>query len=175
MNNALLALLPVLLVSPALAQKLAVKIVDRQNHEAEYTYVVPERSTSRSNTNVNCVGGDATVDCKAATTTTTSSTPAQHVSYRVRGATFALQLPDGRVAVVNCESKYAPLHSWAAALASQDDSSLSTGNQRSCRIPLANNIDAEFNGNRAKLEWPVSIDGKKMESETYKVLGVLPK
>ena len=30
-------------------------------------------------------------------------------------------------------------------------------------------------GDKAKLNWPVSIDGKKMESETYKILAVLAK
>jgi len=42
-------------------------------------------------------------------------------------------------------------------------------------MPLVDDIEAEFNGNKAKLQWPVSIDGKKIESETYKILGVLPK
>ena len=27
----------------------------------------------------------------------------------------------------------------------------------------------------AKLIWPVSLDGKKMQSETYKILGILDK
>jgi len=30
-------------------------------------------------------------------------------------------------------------------------------------------------GDKAKLKWPVSIDGKKMQSETYKIIAVLPK
>jgi hypothetical protein len=33
----------------------------------------------------------------------------------------------------------------------------------------------DFKGDKAKLKWPVSIDGKKMEAETYKTLGVLDK
>jgi hypothetical protein len=28
-------------------------------------------------------------------------------------------------------------------------------------------------GDKAKLQWSVSLDGKKIESETYKILGVL--
>jgi hypothetical protein len=92
-----------------------------------------------------------------------SITPAQEVSFHVRGATFSLQLPDGRVAVVNCESKF------AERLAGP------RGNHRSCRMPLMDDIEAEFDGDKAKLRWPVSLDGKKMESETYKVLGVLAK
>jgi hypothetical protein len=87
--------------------------------------------------------------------------PAQQLSYHVRGATFSLQLPDGRVAVVNCESKYAPHGDYI--------------NRRSCRRPLVNDIVVEFDGDKAKLFWSVSIDGKKMESETYKILAVLDK
>jgi len=34
-------------------------------------------------------------------------------------------------------------------------------------------IQAEFDGDKAKLKWSVSIDGKKLESETYKIVGVM--
>ena len=44
------------------------------------------------------------------------------------------------------------------------------GNRRSCRTPLVESIQADFNGDNAKLIWPVSLDGKKMQSETYKIL-----
>ena len=36
-------------------------------------------------------------------------------------------------------------------------------------------FQTEFNKDNAKLVWPVSLDGKKMESETYKILAVLDK
>jgi hypothetical protein len=36
-------------------------------------------------------------------------------------------------------------------------------------------IQAEFKGEKAKLERAVSLDGKKTASETYKVLAVLEK
>jgi hypothetical protein len=49
------------------------------------------------------------------------------------------------------------------------------GNRRSCRVPLVDNIQADFNGDNAKLIWPVSLDGKKMQSETYKILAILDK
>jgi len=42
-------------------------------------------------------------------------------------------------------------------------------------MPIVDHIQVEFSGNRAKLKWPVSIDGKKIESETYKILGVIDK
>jgi hypothetical protein len=152
-----------LMAAPAFAQKLAVKIISRQNNDTDYTYVVPGYSASNSNTNANCFGNVNNVNCNGSTRTTGSSTPAQQVSYHVRGATFSLQLPDGRVAVVNCESKFAERYAGPQ------------GNRRSCRVPLADEIEAEFDGDKAKLKWSVSLDGKKMESETYKILGVLAK
>jgi hypothetical protein len=40
-------------------------------------------------------------------------------------------------------------------------------------MPLVNDIQVEFDGDSAKLRWPVSIDGKETESETYKILAIL--
>jgi hypothetical protein len=145
----------------ASAQNLAVKIVDRQDNETDYTYVVPAHFYSNSNTNVNCNVGDNYANCNGSTLTTGTSTPAHQVSFHVQGATFALRLPDGRIAVVNCRSKFAERFAGPA------------GNHRSCRMPIVDNIQAAFRGDNARLEWVVSIDGKKTQSETYKVLGIL--
>ncbi len=41
-------------------------------------------------------------------------------------------------------------------------------------MPLIDVIQADFKGKNAKLIWPVSLDGKKTESETYTILGILP-
>jgi hypothetical protein len=147
----------------ALGQKLEVKIVDRQDNETEYTYFVNRHFSSQSNSHANCIGTDNSVNCSGSTTTSGYSTPAHQVSYHVRGATFSLLLPDGRVAVVNCESKFAEHMAGPA------------GNHRSCRKPLLDNIQADFHGDKAKLEWVVSLDGKKKQSETYRVLAVLEK
>ena len=87
----------------------------------------------------------------------------QHGSFSVRGATFSLLLPDGRIAVVNCDIKFAEHFAGAA------------GNHRNCRQPVVDNIQADFHGGNAKLEWVVSLDEKKTQSETYKVLGILDK
>lgn len=149
-------------VSPVFAQKLNVKIIARQDNETEYTYVVAGYSSSNSNTNVNCFG-DTNVTCNGSTTTTGVSTPGHQVSFHVRGATYSLLLPDGRIVVVNCESKFAEHMAGHA------------GNHRSCRMPLVDDIEAEFNGDKAKLKWNVSLDGKKTASETYKILAVLSK
>jgi len=147
----LVVVMGVFVAAPVFAQKLAVKIINRQDSNTNYTYVVPGHATA------NCFAGATTVNCNG------TNLPAQQISYHVSGATFSLQLPDGRVAVVNCESKFAEHFAGHQ------------GNRRSCRTPLVDDIQVEFNGDKAKLEWPVSIDGKKIESETYKVLGVLPR
>jgi hypothetical protein len=140
------------------AQKLDVKIIDRQDSATGYTYTAPAYFNSQSNSNINCYGD---VTCNASTTTSGSISPPRKISYQVRGATFTLQLPDGRAAVVNCESKYMPRGDYI--------------NRRDCRMPLVDNIQAEFHGDKAKLTWIVSLDGKKTQSETYKVLAILDK
>jgi len=77
----------------------------------------------------------------------------------LRGATLTLVLPNGDSAVVNCTSKF---HERFAG----------PGNVRSCRVPLVNEFEAIFDGDKAKLFWPTSLDGKKIESETYKIIAV---
>lgn len=91
----------------ASAQKLDVKIVDRQEHDNRYTYFVPGHSYSISNTNVNCDGGVNYANYNGTSTTPTVSIPAQHGSSSVRGLTLSLLPPDGRIAVVNCDIKFA--------------------------------------------------------------------
>lgn len=157
-----IAVLVLLSSFPALGQKLKVRIVDRQDNATEYAYVVPGHFSSTSNAGANCYG-DSYVNCSASSRTTGYSTPAQQISYQVSGATLTLLLPDGRAVVVNCVSKFAEHFAGPA------------GNHRSCRVPLVDNIEADFHGDKAKLKWPVSLDGKKMRSETYKVLAILGK
>jgi len=158
-----IAALVLVCASSASAQKLNVKIIGRQDSDTDYTYVVPEYSFSNSTTNGNCNGNENNVNCNGSANTTRSSTPAHQVSYHVRGATFTLQLPDGRAAVVNCKSKFKERMAGVA------------GNHRSCRVPLVDNVQADFHGDKAKLMWVVSLDGKKMQSETYKILAILDK
>ncbi len=131
-KTAVLVLIILVCGTYASAQKLAVKIIDRQENDTDYTYVVPAHWFSNSNTNVNCNGSDANVNCNGSTNSAGTITPAHQVPYHVRGATFTLQLPDGRAAVVNCESKFKERMAGPA------------GNHRSCRMPLVENIEAEF-------------------------------
>src|SRR5271170_4067990 len=162
MKLAVAGLILVCAVSAA-SQKLSVKILNRQDYETDYTYIVPGHFSSESSSVVNCNGGDSSVNCNGSGTTTGTSMPAVQVPFHVRGATFTLLLPDGRAAVVNCESKF------------KERMAGPRGNRRICRMPLVDEIQAEFHGDNAKLEWVVSIDGKKKQSETYKVLGILGK
>jgi hypothetical protein len=143
------------------AQRVNVKIVDSQTSDINYSYVVPGQWTGASNSNASCFGVGASVNCSGSTTATGSVIPPRHVSYDVRGATFTLKLPDGQLVVVNCESKYRLRGDHI--------------NRRSCRMPLVGDIQAEFGGDKAKLIWPVSLDGKKTQSETYKIVAVLNK
>jgi hypothetical protein len=147
----------------ALAQKFDVKIIDRRDNETDYTYVVPGHFNCETSSYANCNGDENAVNCNGSATSSGFSMPAHQVSYHVRGATFSLRLPDGRVAIVNCESKFAERFAGPE------------GNHRSCRTPLVDDIQADFHGDKAKLEWVVSLDGKKKQSETYRVLAILNK
>jgi hypothetical protein len=88
--------------------------------------------------------------------------PALSATFQVQGATLSLLLPDSRIVVVNCDAK-ANWTNWHQ------------GVYRDCRVPAADTVDAEFDGDKAKLIWSVSLDGSKKESETYKIIGVLTK
>jgi len=156
--NCAIAGLFVALAGTAAAQNFTVRVVGHQDSETDYSYVVSAHFNSQSNSEVNCFDSS----CHGSTATYGYITPAHEVPFHVRGATLTLQLPDGRLAVVNCESKFAERFAGPQ------------GNRRSCRVPLVEEIDADFHGDKAKLEWVVSLDGKKKQSETYKVLAVLP-
>ena len=153
----------------ASGQTMNVKIIQRQNSRTGYTFQIPGQASSKSSGNANCdansYGISTNVNCRGSDTTSTTITAPQTISYSVTGATFSLLLPDGRVAVVNCAFKVKGFEAgWTGN---------SAASSRSCRVPLVTSIQAEFKGKNAKLKWPVSIDGKKFESETYRILAVL--
>jgi hypothetical protein len=150
----------------ASGQMMSATIIDRKNRETKYTYVVPGQFSSHSNTDLGCTGDSTSLNCSGSTTTAGVSSPSAVVSYAVEGATLSLLLPDGRVAVVNCAVKQ-KLNAMGLATLSQPTS------PRSCRVPFLSNIQVDFKGKGAKLIWPVSLDGKKTESETYKIVAIL--
>ncbi len=135
-----------------------VTIIERQRTQTSYARDTPGSSTFTTVGDAGCGGYLGVANCTTTSTTRQVNTPARHMDYEVQGATLSLLLPDGRVVVVNCSSKYSPradpIH------------------RRSCRIPVANQIEAVFEGDQAKLMWPVSLDGSKAESEMYKILGI---
>lgn len=123
---------------PAFGQKMDVKIIQSQVNMTGYAGYVPGYISVAGNTVI--------------------GSPARGVEYNVAGATYSLLLPDNRVVVVNCVSKYAMKADYV--------------NKRDCRMPIVENIKAEFKGSNAKLIWSVSLDGKTTQSETYKILGI---
>jgi hypothetical protein len=146
----------VLAMSPAVfAQTLLVHIVQRHDTKTELTAVIPEGADATP-------AKSSTTEKKAASGKSTGAadkgTPTR--SYTVTGATLTLQLPDRRLVQVSCESKYALRFDYI--------------NRRSCRTPPADEVTAEFNGDEAKLVWSVSLDNRKMQSETYTILNILP-
>jgi hypothetical protein len=94
--------------------------------------------------------------------TATTNRTTYHISGNqdVVGHKVVLQIPDGRLVTVACSSKYAPHGDYV--------------NRRSCRVPLASNVHVEVWKDNAKMYWGTSIDNSKVESETYKIIGVLP-
>lgn len=144
------------------AEKMAVTIIDRRDGESTYGYVVPGRSTTNTQANADCSKAINSVNCSGAATSTTLATPSVVGTYTVSGSTLSLRLPDGRLVVVNCDSK--PNHTeWTGR------------GVRNCRVPTTDKIQAEFDGEKAKLVWSVGIDGKKTQSETYKIITIIEK
>lgn len=155
MRYTLLSLLFVATIAQGAPKKLQVSIVNRQSSDTQYAYAVPGYSST--NCSAVAYAGTATGSCYG------SSSPGMVGSYHVTGATLSLLLPDGRIVVANCNSKL-NMNDWST-----------TNMRRSCREPITDDVQAEFNGDSAKLEWSVSIDGKKKQRETYKIIGILTK
>jgi hypothetical protein len=137
------------------AQKLDATVLYRQNSDDSYAAVIPRPDGSTP---------EGTIDCAADTTNEAcvrplqSATPGQPV-FNVTGTTVSLLLPDGKVAVVNCLNKYSFKGNYV--------------NRRSCAMPLVAHVEADLNGQRARLRWPVGPDGRKTETETYKIVALL--
>jgi hypothetical protein len=150
---------------------LSVQIANKMSNSSEYQYTVPGYenyncsgaavgrttiSDSLTNPAVNVVSRDkANVNCNAV------GAPSRTVNYSVHGATMSLLLPDGRLVVINCDSR-----------PSYDGNS---SEQRSCREPIGDEIQVVFDQDNARLLWNVSVDGKTMGAESYKIIGILSK
>ncbi len=112
---------------PSFSQKRTVEVVNLQDNDRTYSYLVAGRNGAVGQT------------------------------FDLTGATLTLELPDGRLVVVNCKgiSKSSVVHT------------------RDCRVPMGDTLDVDFRGDNAKLFWDVSLDGRKIKSETYKIISIL--
>lgn len=136
----------------AQTQTLQVHIVHREDSKRELTATIPTLPDLKSNDKSN-------VDKPSSEKNETKPTaPPQKVT--VTGATLTLRLPDRREVIVSCDSKYALKFDYI--------------NRRSCRVPPADDVTAEFEGDQAKLIWSVSLDGRKTQSETYTIVNIVP-
>lgn len=155
MRNSVLILATVLILAlPALGknEKVQVRILDQK--ESSQEFVVSYPGYQQSNCGAYGYGNQAQVNCSSV------FTPAGHGEYRTQGYVMTFLLPDKRIVIVTCEKKT----NWTE---------FSTNWYRSCRRPLTGEVEAEFNGDKAKLSWAVSLDGTKKNSETYKIVAVL--
>jgi hypothetical protein len=114
-----------------------------------------------SHNTVDCAADIANEACSGSAGSAKASTDPRDPSLSVVGTTLSLRLPDGRVAVVNCINKYSYKGNYL--------------NRRSCAMPLVEQVEAEINGQSAKLKWLVGSDVKKTESENYKIVALLDK
>lgn len=142
-------------IPSASAQKVEVSVLYRQDSDVLYHAVVPGYSGPNAD-----VTGACTLDPDPAN----CPDPKQiknEVATPLIGTTLSLGLPDGRIAVVNCIDRHSANGNYI--------------NRHSCGMPLTPRAEAEFSGQSAKLSWSVGQDGKKTESETYRVVAVLAK
>ena len=145
-------------VRPVFAQKLETTVLYRQNSDTNYSPVIPGYTTSNPEEFLDCAADVANEACSnSAHAAIAPGAP----SINVVGTTLSLLLPDGRVAVVNCATKYAAR--GTAIL------------RRNCAMPLVEHVEAEFNGHNAKLKWLFDADSRKTESENYKIVALLDK
>jgi hypothetical protein len=143
-------------IQAAFAEKVPASVLYRQDSDVAYHAVIPGYSGAQADVTGACTLDPDPANCPAET----QAGPGE-ISYMVIGTTLSLRLPDGRVAVVNCVNRFSSKGNYI--------------NRRSCGMPLVENVEAEFTGQTARLQWPIGTDGKKTESETYKVVALLDK
>lgn len=139
----------------ARAQKLDASVLYRQDSDVAYHAVIPGYSGPNADITGACTLDPDPANCPA------PSRSNGEPSYMVIGTTLSLGLPDGRIAVVNCVDRHSAKGTYI--------------NRHSCGMPLVEHVGVEFSGQSAKLSWPVGSDGRKTESETYKVVAMLAK
>lgn len=146
-------------VRSAFAQKLDVSVLYRQDSDSRYVAVIPGYTGPESDITGACMLDPDPANCPKIDATASNDKP----SYLLIGTTLSLQLPDGRVALVNCQNQ------------NRYSSKGIPNNRHTCGMPMVQHVQAEFAGQNAKLEWPIGADGRKTETEMYKVVAMLEK
>jgi hypothetical protein len=141
-----LALL-LLLCSPAFAEKVNVKVVEHTVGGTEYTQPVPSVSSGN---------GSEPADSYS---TSWVYVPPHSVQNSLTDILMTLLLPDGRRVLVGCEDHL---------------SGLTKANRHNCKNPTADELEANFSGDKVKLSWVAGLGGKKKDSETFMIVKVLP-
>ncbi|MGA9585193.1 MAG: hypothetical protein WBQ95_07685 [Terracidiphilus sp.] len=145
---------------PVPAQKLEATVLYRQDSDVNYFAVIPGYTATQPESSPNCALDPDPAECSPTTRTNQLLSSQGEVTYNVVGTTISLMLPDGRIALLNCVSKYSIKGNYV--------------NRRTCEMPLTEHVQAELNGKTAKLKWSVGTDGKTL-SETYKIVAYLDK
>jgi len=144
-------------VQSASAQKVEASVLYRQDSDNRYIAIIPGYTGPESDITGACLLDPDPANCPQMDANGANGTP----TYLVVGTTLSLLLPDGRVALVNCQNRYSSKGEYI--------------NRRNCGMPMVKQVEADFAGQTAKLTWPVGTDGKKSETETYKVIAMLDK
>lgn len=150
---ALAAISSIFSIQSAQAQRVDASVLYRQDSDVAYHAVIPGYSGPEAD-----VTGACTLDPDPANCPSGDKTGPM---YTLIGTTLSLGLPDGRIAVVNCVDRHAAKGNYI--------------NRHSCGMPLGERVGVEFSGPSARLTWPVGSDGKKTDSEMYKVVAMLAK
>jgi hypothetical protein len=155
------------------ADKFDAKVIDRQFHNRQYTYSVPGHSSSTATAECTPIGDN--VSC----TGTSQGTyyPPEQGQFSVTGATISLLLPDGKIAVLNCDTGIDKKTLWLGAIAaglSQGKAMPRPGQAlRDCHTPVTDDVTVEFKKNEADVTW--TVFGKKKETEAYRLLRLFNK
>ena len=144
-------------VPTASAQKVEASVLYRQDSDNQYIAVVPGYSGPDSDITGACLLDPDPANCPKVNSSSETGNP----NYMLTGTTLSLLLPDGRVALVNCQNRYSSKGTYIT--------------HHSCGMPMVQRVEADITGQVAKLTWPVGTDGKKIETETYKVIAMLDK
>jgi hypothetical protein len=141
----------------AFAQKMQVKVIGHKTPGYAYTRNLPGVALSNGNSSANCSAYGNNANCSSSGNSGTVYVPPRTVQGTLYGQNITLLLPDGRKALVHCEDHYSKM----------------TNGLHQCKAPAVDEIEADFSGKKVKLKWPVGIDGKKSESETYEIFKVI--